>query len=65
MRLNSFKIRFVKKTRVGRGIGSGVGKLVVKVIRVINLELDILEKLDLKVDKHHYINVYQNLDLRL
>jgi large subunit ribosomal protein L15 len=26
MRLNSFKIRFVKKTRVGRGIGSGLGK---------------------------------------
>ncbi|CAB3976348.1 50S ribosomal protein L15 [Candidatus Azoamicus ciliaticola] len=26
MRLNSFKIRFVKKIRVGRGIGSGLGK---------------------------------------
>lgn len=26
MRLNSFKIRFVSKIRVGRGIGSGFGK---------------------------------------
>lgn len=26
MRLNSLKIRFVKKIRVGRGIGSGLGK---------------------------------------
>lgn len=51
------------RKRLGRGIGSGTGKLVVKVIKdktlVVVVELD----QDLKEDNYLYSDVYQKEDL--
>ena len=50
------------RKRVGRGIGSGLGKLLVKVIKdktpVVVEELD----LDSKEDNYHYLEDYQKED---
>ena len=47
--------------RLGRGIGSGLGKLVVVVIKVKNLVLAAVFVVVSRVDKCHYTVVYQNL----
>lgn len=54
MLLNSIKSAFGAKkgrTRVGRGIGSGLGKLAEEVIKVKSLDLEVFTKLDLRADK--------------
>ena len=53
-----------ERKRVGRGIGSGNGKTQVEVIKVKTPVLVAVFALDLKVDKHHYFVVYQNVDLQ-
>ena len=53
-----------ERKRVGRGIGSGKEKLLVKVIKVKMLVLVAVFVLDLKVVKHLYSVVYQNVDLQ-
>lgn len=50
------------KLRVGRGIGSGLGKLQVEDKKVKNLDLAVELDVDLKVVKHHYIEDYQKED---
>ena len=47
--------------RLGRGIGSGLGKLVVVVIKVKNLVLAAVFVVVSRVAKCHYTVVYQNL----
>lgn len=47
--------------RLGRGIGSGLGKLVVVVIKVKNLVLAAVFVVVSRVVKCHYTVVYQNL----
>ena len=52
------------RKRVGRGIGSGKVKLLVKVIKVKMLVLAAVYVLDLRVVKHLYSDVCQNVDLQ-
>lgn len=47
------------RTRVGRGIGSGLGKLLERDIKVKKLELVEASEEALKVDKHHFIEEFQ------
>ena len=53
-----------ERKRLGRGIGSGQGKTAVKVIKVKMLVPVVVFVLVLKVVKHLYSVVYQNVDLQ-
>ena len=51
------------RTRVGRGVGSGLGKTSGRGEKGQKQEVDIVINKDLKVDNYHYIDVYLKEDL--